>query len=377
MSGTGWSCSANVCTRTDVLAPASSYPPIAVAVSVASNASSTLINQVTVSGGGASAPATATDPTVIGSSPVLSITSTHSGNFTQGQQGAAYTLTVSNDPAATTTIGTVTVTDSLPSGLTLAAISGTGWACSASSCMRSDGLAPGATYPAITVSVNVDPAAASSLTNQVSVSGGGAATALGTDVTAIQSVVTFTLTNTGADAVSFTGLALNGINGTGVSQTNNCPVGPVSLNVTASCSITVTFLPSSGGSGMSMSRVAGPGPQVLLSEGGLAFGNRTVGSASELRTVTLTNVGSDALPIGRIAITGSGAADFVESNTCGTLVAAGAQCSISVKFQPTAPGSRSAALAVIGGETGSWSIGLTGAGAAAGNFVITRPATRK
>jgi uncharacterized repeat protein (TIGR01451 family) len=376
MSGTGWTCSATSCTRSDVLAPAASYPAIAVSVSVASNAISPLINQVTVSGGGASTAATGTDSTTIGSSPLLTITSTHSGNFTQGQLGAVYTVTVSNAPAASPTNGTVTVTDSLPAGLTLAAISGTGWSCPANTCTRSDVLAPGASYPAITVSVNVDPAAAASLTNQVSVSGGGAAPATGTDVTSIQSVATLTLSNTGSDALSFTGLALSGVNGTAISQNNNCPVSPALLSVNATCTITVTFLPPSGNSGDARKAVEAA-PQVLLSEGGIAFGSRNPGSASELRTVTLTNAGTEALPIARIAITGSNAGDFTQSNTCGTAVAAGAQCTISVKFQPAAPGNRSAALAVIGGQTGSWSIGLTGSGVAANSFGTSRPATRK
>ena len=53
--------------------------------------------------------------------PDLTITKTHSGNFTQGQTGATYTLTVSNVGAVSTS-GTVTVTDTLPAGLTATAL---------------------------------------------------------------------------------------------------------------------------------------------------------------------------------------------------------------------------------------------------------------
>ena len=49
--------------------------------------------------------------------PDLTITKTHTGNFTQGQTGATYTVTVTNSGNGPTT-GVVTVTDSLPSGLT-------------------------------------------------------------------------------------------------------------------------------------------------------------------------------------------------------------------------------------------------------------------
>src|SRR6185295_5413118 len=71
--------------------------------------------------------------------------------------------------------GTVTVTDTLPTGLTATAISGTGWTCvlATLTCTRSDALAAGSSYPVITLTVNVASNAASSVTNSVSVSGGG------------------------------------------------------------------------------------------------------------------------------------------------------------------------------------------------------------
>src|SRR5262249_40012998 len=58
--------------------------------------------------------------------PALSITKSHSGNFTQGQQGATYTVTVANGASAGPTSGTVTVTENIPSGLTLVSMAGSG-----------------------------------------------------------------------------------------------------------------------------------------------------------------------------------------------------------------------------------------------------------
>jgi hypothetical protein len=49
-------------------------------------------------------------------------------------------------------------------------------------------------------------------------------------------------------------------------------------------------------------------------------------------TTTLSNTGSTALSISSIAITGS--AFFSQTNTCGTSVAAGGSCTISVTFRP-------------------------------------------
>ncbi len=64
MSGTGWNCVGNTCTRTDALAAGASYPPITVTVTVAANAPSQVVSQVTVSGGGSVA-ASASDTTEI------------------------------------------------------------------------------------------------------------------------------------------------------------------------------------------------------------------------------------------------------------------------------------------------------------------------
>ena len=63
----------------------------------------------------------------------LSITKTHTGNFTAGQNGT-FTITVSNSPNLSSTSGeTVTVVDTLPTGLTFVSnTAGTGaWACNA------------------------------------------------------------------------------------------------------------------------------------------------------------------------------------------------------------------------------------------------------
>ena len=109
----------------------------------------------------------------------LAIVKTHVGSFTQGQVGATYTIAVSNAAAAGPTNGTtVTVTDIIPAGLTATAISGAGWACAqpAGPCTRSDVLAAGASYPVLTLAVNVGAAATSPIVNVVTVAGGGDAT---------------------------------------------------------------------------------------------------------------------------------------------------------------------------------------------------------
>lgn len=118
---------------------------------------------------------TAAVTTTLLPSPDMTITKSHVGNFVLGQTGAQYTLTASN-VGQTASTGLVTVTDNLPAGLTATAASGAGWACTVgapTTCTRSDALAAGASYPPITLTVNVSPQAVTPLTNSVTVSGGG------------------------------------------------------------------------------------------------------------------------------------------------------------------------------------------------------------
>ena len=94
-------------------------------------------------------------------------------------------MTVSNATGTGPTSGTVTVTDTVPAGMTLVSMAGTGWTCEGSTCTTGNVLAGGANYPAITVTVNVAVNASAQVTNQVNVSGGGSAPAAAVDPTTI------------------------------------------------------------------------------------------------------------------------------------------------------------------------------------------------
>ena len=178
ISGSGWTCTLGTltCTRSDVLAASASYPAITVTVDVANNAPASITNTATVSGGGEvlTTNDTANDVTAVVQFPDLTVTKSHTGSFTQGQTGASYTIAVSN-AAGVATSGSVTVTDTLPVGLTATAIGGSGWTCTLGTltCTRSDALAASASFPAITLTVDVANNAAASITNTATVSGGG------------------------------------------------------------------------------------------------------------------------------------------------------------------------------------------------------------
>jgi uncharacterized repeat protein (TIGR01451 family) len=105
----------------------------------------------------------------------LSITKTHVGNFTVGSNGT-YTLRVSNASgvALDPEVNVVTVTDTLPAGLTYVSGAGTGWSCSAVgqtvTCTHPPGLPPGNSFPDLTLTVAVGPTAAPAVTNSATVS---------------------------------------------------------------------------------------------------------------------------------------------------------------------------------------------------------------
>ena len=141
----------------------------------------------------------------------LTVTKTHTGNFTQGDTAKTYTITAANSGGSPTS-GTVTVVDALPSGLTATAISGTNWNCTLATltCTRTDALAATGSYPAITLTVNVANNAASSVTNSVTVSG-GAETNTSNDTASDPTTVNPAATYTISGQVTNGGAALQGV----------------------------------------------------------------------------------------------------------------------------------------------------------------------
>src|SRR6202022_1645409 len=112
--------------------------------------------------------------TITGQAPDMTIAKSHVGSFVRGSTGS-YSLTVSNIGAVASS-GLVTVSDTLPAGLTPSTAAGTGWTCGIAAqtvtCTRSDALAASASYPVITITVAVSQTATSPLINTATVAGG-------------------------------------------------------------------------------------------------------------------------------------------------------------------------------------------------------------
>src|SRR5690242_10997859 len=157
---------------------------------------------------------------------------------------------------------------------------------------------------------------------------------------------------------------------------SNCPP---SLGINHTCSVSFTFTPSGMGNRTAHIVLADnspTGPHIIPIQG--------VGAGTTLEIAT-TSAQFPAFPVGQmsgqivvypyangdqpvqfssISITGQNAGDFqIANNTCGTTLPPYRTCAVALTFQPSASGSRSAALVLAGDfDTSSRQIPLSGTG---------------
>jgi FtsP/CotA-like multicopper oxidase with cupredoxin domain len=106
-------------------------------------------------------------------------------------------------------------------------------------------------------------------------------------------------------------------------------------------------------------------PAASVRPASLDFGNQTAGTTSAAQTVTLANPGTAPLTIVGFSIAG---AEFAQTNTCASPLAAGASCSIGVTFTPTSLGARTSTLTIdVGAPATAQTVALNGTGTAALN----------
>jgi len=161
-----------------------------------------------------------------------------------------------------------------------------------------------------------------------------------------------------------------GATGLPAGLTINTGTGLISGTPTAAGTSTVTLSATNHyGTGDATLTITITGePLVSLSPASLAFGSEPVGDTATAQSIKMTNGGTAALSISSIALTGTNPGDFAQTNTCGSSVAAGANCTISVTFKPTAAGTCTAAITLTDNATGSpqtVSLSGTGGGSAA------------
>jgi len=162
-----------------------------------------------------------------------------------------------------------------------------------------------------------------------------------------------------------------------VISSNSC--GTLSLAPDSNCQLAVEFAPTEAGpvsglltftdgAGTQSVELLGTGaspPADVLNPTSLSFPSTQEGQLSSAQSVTITNSGG--LPLTSISISAS--AQFQESNACGTQLAAGAVCTISVIFAPTQTGEVSGTL-TIADALRTQTVALSGVGLAPPAFSV-------
>ncbi len=169
-------------------------------------------------------------------------------------------------------------------------------------------------------------------------------------------------------------ITFGGTNPGDFAQANHC-----GSNILPSytCQFNVTFTPTAAGSRAASLIIAdnasgspqtvsltgtavAPATTISLSPSSLTFGPENRWATSAAQTVTLSNTGNGLLSISSMTFGGAG---FGQTNTCGTSVAAGANCAINVTFTPPGEGPWSASLSIVDNASGTpQTVSLSGTG---------------
>jgi hypothetical protein len=300
----------------------------------------------------------------------LSPTSLTFSGTTIGTSAATKNITLSNTGSAPMTVTGITLTGTGATSFSQTNTCAPGVA-AGSNCSITVTFSPKASG-ALSGTVNVADNASGS-PQKVTLTGTGTTPAVsltptslsfsGTAVGSSAATKTVILKNTGLGLLNLNGTAqgigISGTNATSFSQTNTCG-GSIAAN--ASCTITVTFKPQASGSLLAKITIAdnatgspqalaltgtGTAPAVSLSAASVALSG-TLNTGATPQSITLKNTGTAPLALSGaglgISITGADASYFSQTNTCGTSMASGATCKITLHFTPNLPGTYHASV---------------------------------
>ncbi len=301
---------------------------------------------------------------------VLSQTSVAFGNQTVATKSPVISVLVSNQSGATVPIGTVVLAGANASDFVESDNCAGGSLSGHSNCTINVQFFPAATSLGARTATVTETDTAGGSPRVITLTGTGIASApsvafypaslnFGSQALGVKSTpLTFSVTNTGASNLIISSVASSASE---FPITSNLCAGQT-IAPGANCLISVAFDPSAGSTQtgtitikdnaatspqtLTMTGLSVGVPQAKLTPASLTFASDGVGVASAAQTITLSDPGTDTLEIASIAFTGTNATDFHQTNTCGASIVAGASCVISITFDPTAVGSRSATLSI-------------------------------
>jgi hypothetical protein len=185
-----------------------------------------------------------------------------------------------------------------------------------------------------------------------------------------------TVKNNDNTALNFSGVSFGGTNPGDFAETATTCAATVAAH--GSCTISVVFSPVAPGTRSATLMVtdsATNSPQslalsgtgvvpVTLAPSSLTYAIQKVGTTSASKTVTVKNNLPVALSFTGVSFTGANPGDFLQTGgTCGASLASRATCTITVAFQPSAAGSRTAVLSVADdASTSPQTVNLSGTG---------------
>lgn len=188
------------------------------------------------------------------------------------------------------------------------------------------------------------------------------------------------ITNKAGTAVNLWQITFLGANAGDFSKSNTSTCGN-RLGLGANCTVNVIFTPAAAGSrtasllisddgggspqAVTLAGTGTSGPTARLSPPALVFGEHAVGTSSHGEAVVLTNAGNAPLAVGNITVAGASRSDFVQTNACGSSLVPGASCTIEIRFTPHATGTRTAVIHVLSNnQFGGLQVKVQGTGSA-------------
>ncbi len=285
-----------------------------------------------------------------GTTPLTLNPITVTGNFTESddcpsqlQAGSSCTVSVTFSPSATGSLsGSVNISDTSGAATTMATVSG-------------QGTLPGIAAAPATLFFGSLPVGTTSQAQ------------------------TITVTNTGLAP-----LQIGSVSGDGdFAETDTCADQTIAAG--SLCLISVTMTPTTTGmrtgsiqiidsaDGSHIIALSGMGQStgVSVSPTSLAFGSAPVSGSAQGTSlqVAVTNTGTSPLTFSGASTRG----DFTESDSCGTTIAVGASCLLSINFVPTGLGHRTGSLTISDDAGGGVQlVSLEGDGSPVG-FILTPP----
>jgi hypothetical protein len=143
-------------------------------------------------------------------------------------------------------------------------------------------------------------------------------------------------------------------------------------SLTAAVTITDNATASQQSIALSGTGIAAGSTTITLSTTSVALGIQEMGTVGLSQNVTLTNTGTTPLVITGFTVTGANATSFDFVSSCGTIVAAGANCLVHGHFAPIAAGALTATVTISDTAVGSpHTIALSGTGVALNSTTVS------